>query len=466
MKARNRLLLFSVSLLLVACAPAWAAKPNDASPGRSAFGRLRAGAARVAITPDAADPQYLAGYDQNRLMRGVHDDIWARAVYLTDGTNQLVLASLDLIGLLKTDIDQIVTAVAPEVGPNVIITSTHTHSGPDVIGLWGRPWDLVPGWDEDYIARVKERTALAILQAKEASRPARLLFGSAITTPDDRIAWNSNERWFQADSPPWDPGRGRGPQDYELSVMRVEARLDGDEPGADTIATVFNFACHPEITGNSGDDSVKYSLSSDMANYAYQEVESAAGGVAIWLQGACGAMVTADKRSSTWAEAERVGRALGRKALQGAAAAELAENPRIAIAGRALLVPLYNEIFFQGMTLGVVRSAPGRLVATGAGPFGVSIATALNVVQIGGLQIATTPGESYPKVGLNIKQHILNAPHKMVLGLAGDEVGYIMYRFDYGTSEYGYETTMSAGPTIGTQVEAALTAAMGDLEAP
>jgi len=437
-------------------------------PGRSAFGRLRAGAAKVAITPPMSMPQYLAGYDEDRIMRGVHDDIWARALYLTDGRTQLVLASLDLIGMQKPDLDAIAAAVGPTVGANVIITNTHTHSGPDVIGLWGRPWDLVPGWDENYIAYVKERATQAILQARQNARPAFVSFGSAMTTPEDRIAWNANERWFQADSPPWEPGRGRGPQDYEVSVMRVVGRTDPQSAhrrydGSDTIATVFNFACHPEVTGSSDDDAVKYLLSADVANYAYQEIESAAGGTAIWLQGALGAMVTADEQAETWAEAERIGRALGQRALQGAASAELEKNPQIACASQTLSAPLYNETFYWGLLTGLLRGAQ-RAVPNESSPYGIGLTTSVSAIQIGGLQIATTPGEAYPKIGLNIKQNILTAPHKMVLGLAKDELGYIMYPFDYGTSEYGYETSMSLGPNIGVDVEAALRKALAEIQ--
>jgi PhoPQ-activated pathogenicity-related protein len=436
--------------------------PDYVAPGRSAFGRLRAGAAKLTITPANDDPQYLAGYDENRMMQGVHDDIWARVLYLTDGTHKLVLVGVDLIGLMKPDIDAIVAAVAPEVGTNVIVTNTHTHSGPDVIGLWG-PDYWTPGWDEGYITYVQERIAQAIVDAKSNARPARLYYGSAMTTPEDRIAFNANERWFEADSPPWAPGRGRGPQDYEASVMRVMARESGDSQTADTIATVFNFACHPEVTGDSGDDSVKYYLSSDMGSYAYDEIESHAGGIAIWLQGALGAMVTADNEYENWQEAERIGRALGQRVLEGANTAELERNPQIAVATRTLHVPLYNETFYYGMLYGVLRNGPGRLTESEDGPFGTAITTIASVIQIGGLQIATTPGESYPKIGLDIKQNILTAPHKMVLGVSRDELGYILYPSDYGTSEYGYETTMSVGPTIGLDIEDALTKAMEDL---
>jgi len=239
--------------------------------------------------------------------------------------------------------------------------------------------------------------------------------------------------------------------------MRVEGR------SSDTIATVFNFACHPEVAGDSPDPAVRNYLSADMGGYAYDEVESAAGGVAIWLQGAQGAMVTADESGETWEECERIGRALGQRVLEGAAAAQPESNPRIAYTSRPLNVPLYNDLFVWGMMTDILRNAPNRLVWNPTGPYGIGISTKVSIAQIGSLQIATTPGEAYPKIGLNIKQNILTAPHKMVLGLSQDELGYILYPYDYGVSPYLYETSMSVGPTMGPQVEEALAYAIADL---
>jgi len=456
MSYRIRFLFLAVVVGAMACLPAVAG-----TPGCSAFGRLQAGAAKVTITP--LTPQYMGGWGENRMMEGVHDDLWARALYLSDGRTELVLVSLDLVGMMKPDLDQIVQAVADQVGPNVFIGNTHTHSGPDVIGLWG-PSETEPGWDEAYIHYAQEQTAAAIVGAKQNSRPARLCFGSAMTTPEDRIAYNGNERWFQADSPPWNPGRGRGPQDYEVSVMRVEARHQANPHFTDTIATVFNFACHPEVAGGNHDDPLvwKY-ISCDIGHYAYQQIEEQAGGTAIWLQGALGAMVTVDQQVRTWAECERIGRALGSKALQGAAAAELEANPSISCASRDLNVPLYNAGLYYGMLVGLLRSGPNRLGPNPASPLGMGVLTRVSVIQVGGLQIATTPGEPYPKIGLHIKEAILTAPHKMVLGLCQDELGYMMYPYDYGTPEYGYETSVSTGPTVGLDVEAGLAQALADL---
>jgi len=432
--------------------------PVSPAPTPTSSSRLQAGAAKVAITPWPG--QYLAGYDSNRVMRGVHDDLWARALYLDDGDNRLVLVSLDSIGMMKSDLDEIADWLGWVTGGNVIISSTHTHSGPDVIGLWG-PDESTPGWDESYIDWVKTCVVDAVYQASENSRPARVLYGSVMTTPADRIAWNVNE---PAPDPSDPLGRDRGPQDYEITVLQVMERSPSRARTSRTIATAFNFACHPEVAGDSDDPTVRNYASSDIAHYAYGEIESVTGGMAMWLQGALGAMVTADKDAKSWAECERIGRALGRRVIQGVGSAHADASPRIAFATRTLDVPLYNERFYQAILGGIVRFDWANVTLNPSSPvFGLGVVTKVSVAQIGNLQIATTPGEPYPKIGLNIKRNLLTAPYKMVVGLGQDEVGYIMYPSDYGTSEYAYETSMSVGPTIGEDVERALRDAIGGL---
>ncbi len=433
-----RLLL--VALLLLA----FLAAPLAATPGRSAYGRLRAGAAKVAITPTT--PQWIGGWGENRMMEGVHDDVWARALYLNDGQTELTLVSLDLVGVFRPDQAPIKQAVADAVGPNVFISCTHTHSGPDTMGLWG-PDEMSPGWDAAYIAYVQERVAQAILAAKANAQPARLYFGSGYTKPEDHVSEND-----------------QGPVDYEVAVMRVEARNDAKS----TIATVFNFACHPEVAGgNHADFSVWKYISSDIGNYAYDQIESSSGGIAIWLQGALGAMVSVDVINYRgWAEAERIGRALGDRALEGVAAAEMEENPELACATTNLNVPLYNESLYGAMMYGIIHYSPDALGANEDSPLGVGMLTDVSVLRIGSLEIATTPGEPYPYIGLNIKQNILTADHKMVLGLCQDELGYILYPYDWNTPLFAYETSVSVGPTIGVDIEAGLTQAKAALPEP
>ena len=105
-----------------------------------AAGDLRAGAAKAVITPDVhATRVYMAGYGQNRVATGVHDDLYARCLALGAGDQTLVVCAADLIGLFYDDVLKIrerVKAQAPEV-THLIVASTHDHEGPDTLGTVG-----------------------------------------------------------------------------------------------------------------------------------------------------------------------------------------------------------------------------------------------------------------------------------------------------------------------------------------
>jgi neutral ceramidase len=58
---------------------------------------LRAGAARVEITPPAGGP--MAGYFHERRSTGVLDPLYARALVLDDGTWRIGIVAVDAIAL-------------------------------------------------------------------------------------------------------------------------------------------------------------------------------------------------------------------------------------------------------------------------------------------------------------------------------------------------------------------------------
>src|SRR5262245_22320151 len=64
----------------------------------------KAGAAAVAITPSVSaegPPVWIAGFGQGRRATGVHDDLYARAFAWTDGTKEVALVAVDLVGLFR-----------------------------------------------------------------------------------------------------------------------------------------------------------------------------------------------------------------------------------------------------------------------------------------------------------------------------------------------------------------------------
>src|SRR5205085_6332619 len=95
-----------------------------------------------------------------------------------------------------------------------------------------------------------------------------------------------------------------------------------------------------------------HKLTSDFPNWLRQRVESKLGGVAIYLNGAQGGMVTADiqnessyPKGEAWPEAERIGNTLGDKAIEALAGGQTADDPAITIDKREFSVPLENAGF-------------------------------------------------------------------------------------------------------------------------
>src|SRR5262249_13802098 len=97
-------------------------------------GPLRAGAARIDITPvaDAALP--MAGYaGRTQGFRGIHDNVYVRAIVLDDGTTQAALVaweSLFVPDAVWTETSQriaVETGIRPE---NLLLSAVHDHGAP------------------------------------------------------------------------------------------------------------------------------------------------------------------------------------------------------------------------------------------------------------------------------------------------------------------------------------------------
>lgn len=131
----------------------------------------KVGASKMAITPDR--PVWLAGYSRDVMSDGVHDDVWARGMVIDNGSAKLLILTADLIGLMLPDVDEIRRDLASDDLPmdHIIVTSTHTHSGPDVIGLWHADRGQ-SGVDFEYLDSVKAKMVevgrLALVDRKDA----------------------------------------------------------------------------------------------------------------------------------------------------------------------------------------------------------------------------------------------------------------------------------------------------------
>ena len=189
---------------------------------------LISGAASVEITPK--DSQFLYGYPHvERHSTGVHDPLMSSALYLSDGQTQVLFVANDIIYVPKSSARRIRDRIAQRTSVparNVMITATHTHSGPITVrGVSGEADPVVPPADPAYVQYMEEQIVEAATRACQGARPAKLGLAMA-----DATGIGTNRR---------DPS---GPADLNVPVLLVRS-ADGDE----NLAMMLVVCMHPTV---------------------------------------------------------------------------------------------------------------------------------------------------------------------------------------------------------------------------
>jgi hypothetical protein len=424
----TRMLGLSIALLLTfgcgATAVVQSAPPRDllADLATANYTGLIAGVATVDITPD--HQVYIAGFRQARTSVGVHDPISARAVYLANAESSVVILVADLVGFLYQDVEEVRRMVSRAHPERIIITTTHNHEGPDPIGFWGCGifLPLTSGRDENYIDEVKRRMVWAINTAILRARPARLSLANA-RAPE---GYCSNL---------WVPGK------WERDILVMQ--IDGTD-GA-PITTLVNFACHAEMMflGHNR------KISADWPGMLRPKLERELGGTALLLQGALGGMITVDlplsarpKQRIPFTE-EFTDRMTANIVDQLKHNAETIEPGAVGLQYRRkkLTLDVENDTFLLAAHLGVF----GRGAIDPDNPI---YETEVGVLDIGPARFALVPGELLPGLSKELKG-AMSSNYRGILGLANDEIAYLLNERQYHDPIYGYERSMSMSEGAG-----------------
>jgi hypothetical protein len=418
---------------------------------------LEAGAARRVITPDlAAGPFYLAGFGQGRAATGVHDDLWVRCLALRAGSTAVVCA-VDSIGLFLDDVERIRTQAAARLKSpaHIIVAATHVHEAPDTMGMWGAKYG-VSGINDTYNARIVDRAVDAIVEAVSSLRPARARL--ARSAPADL------DGYFDDSRPP-----------HVLDPEVLALALD-DARGA-RIATLVNWASHPESLG-----SRNTLITSDWPNSLRADLERRFGGLAVFVNGAVGGMMSPlgakiqdpdtgkPAPPETFRFAEIVGLRVAAVAAEALASAKPAAIDGITFREAPLELPVANKNFLAAAQAGIYKGRKPML--DGARTRTVVGYLALTAKSRPLLEAALIPGELYPELSVGpiqrdpnadfpdapaepaVKRDLLSAPFRMLFGLANDENGYIIPKaewdqrppFTFGAAKPWYGEVNSVGP--------------------
>ena len=150
---------------------------------RQAAARLRAGAAKVDITPKPADLTIATD--------SIRDPLYARAIVVDDGGTCAVIVGLDLGGASTALVNDATTRAAAATGcasTNFVISATHTHSS-NTQGL---------GQGPPTAAAVADAIVEAARTAKAKLAPARIGYGTTeLDLNVNRDLFNPKLEWRQ-----------------------------------------------------------------------------------------------------------------------------------------------------------------------------------------------------------------------------------------------------------------------------
>jgi hypothetical protein len=452
---------FLAALALVIAPPA---PPQDG---------LHVGFGAADITPDLGrHVAWMAGYRNDYRATGVHDPLWARAVVLDDGANRIALVSVDLVGLQRDAVER-VRAQLPDY-LHVLVSSTHTHEGPDVIGLWG-PSPAESGVDTAYVSFVVERVVAAVRAAESDVAAASAVYGTA-EAPAHLI------------------------RDSRLPVARdsIVRVLRFDDASGEPRGLLVQFSNHPESLGAENP-----LITADFPYYTIQALEARYGVPVAYFSGAIGGLMTHPEtftapdgtvhESGTWDYAAAYGDAVARVVDDAVADADPITLTPLAAYATPVFIPLANPGYRMGRALGVLNRDAytwlGR--ADSAGPSvppsqvegAIAIETEVTYLRAGELHVAGIPGELYPELVYGTYQsppephadfpdapleptvmEALPDAKMLILGLANDEVGYIIPKrqwddeapYAYGFDDGQYGERNSVGPDVAALLMEAL----------
>ena len=437
---------------------------------------------------------WLAGYNSGRPANFVHDDIWARTIFFSQGDVDIAVVSVDLVGFFGSDVEILrerLSSQLPELD-HLIVSSTHVHSGPDVLGQWGR----VPGTtgrNDRYQEELYGIMVEGVLEAWDNKQEATMSVGSVDTSTYSNEKGSRNIIHDHRD-----------PKiiDTELGVAHFV------NPAGESIATMVSFGNHPEVLtsdslGITSDfvDATRRGVENGIA-YPNQQIDGV-GGVCVYVSAAVGGMMSPLRvevtdgsgqsyRDNNFEKSDALGNVMAELTLQAVSSAEIVSDPSLSFAVQSFDVPIENVLFQLAFQSGMFDRSlsnyeDGELLDPNRIPL---VQTEITMLDVGNIRMQSVPGELLPELAIGgyddsaqpytsletiigddnpnppdlsqspegpyIKER-MGRSHNWIIGLANDELGYFVPAYNYKLSEASpyieqapgdhYEETNSLGPS-------------------
>lgn len=409
------------------------------------------------------DPIYLAGFHQNRPASGVNDPLWARTMVLDDGNSRLAICVIDMIGFGHDEVVSVRKRLKESLNIDyLIISSTHVHSSPDLMGMWGVN-EYSNGVNADYMEFVMKGILESVEKATNSLEPAYFRFAQEDDAALPLV------------------GDTRDPQVFDAAIRMMQ--VVGMESGQ-TLGTILNWGNHPETlwAGNT-------LISSDFPHYFREYVENGItvndslrleglGGVSVFLNGALGGLMTTRPsipiedpfsgeifQEENDAKIDAQGKALAKIVLEKLASESVTEvnASNLNIRAKSLELSLDNKLFRLAAWIGIFQR--------GFTSWG-KIRSEVAVWTLGPASFVHIPGELYPEilnggiespvgadfgidpVEIPAIRSVMPGQFRFFNGMSNDMIGYIVPKsqwdekppFTYGRENRPYGEINSLGP--------------------
>ncbi len=364
---------------------------------------------------ELTDEFYLGGYGapyQRGVAEGVHDPVYVRTMAIGYGQHDgVILAIVDAIGIGNQIQREIRATTAANLGieeSQIIVAATHSHSAPDLQGLWG-------GVPDDYKARVIAEVVESLTMAWSSKVPATLEVTSTTSANHNRRDW--------------------GFTDDSLFALKATS-LEGTPLGL-----MVTFAAHPVVLGDEN-----LLISRDFCGYTIEALETELDMPVLFfngMQGDVSPSVPDGMYADDWERADAYGDLVAQSTID-----VLGKLEPVGVdfyrEQRPFDLDIENQLFIGVAQLGIIYYD----FMNRGGDYWIDTQT--TYMHFGEqIQMIAFPGESLTRNGLPIKD-VMTAPHKVVIGLATDSLGYFVPSDEWMTGHNGnYEESVSVGMAAG-----------------
>ncbi|MHC4874149.1 MAG: neutral/alkaline non-lysosomal ceramidase N-terminal domain-containing protein [Planctomycetota bacterium] len=366
---------------------------------------FKAGASKTDITPPAgtimaAFPAKRAPEMIARKATGAHDPLYTRAIALNSEDTTVIVCSTDLCALRRITIKNIredICCRIPQLKPeNILLSVTHTHSGPETSFLFGGNPEM------DFVKIIEKQIADNAVKAYQDLSQVKISWAKS------ELDMNHNRRVFDENGKQilhmeYDAEKTTGPTDNELYIVKFIDESDSSK------ALLYHYTAHSLTLGAANNK-----FSADYPGFANNLIEAAMPGcTALFVNGAAGNIHPRQCMREEPEARDTIGKILGHAVLNAIQNTEAISSPSL-------------------------KNASDTLIFKNRHDSSLEVKVEADILKIGPLVFGYVPGEFFVEHQLTFKNGIAPAPGTLV-GYSNGWPGYVPNKAAYKEGGYGVE---------------------------